>query len=83
MTRFSILFSAALIAVVSATACRDSLAQDKPTWNIEQPPGPRSQQAIDTTEGTWMNLDVSPDGKRIVFDMLGDLYLMPIDGADG
>ena len=28
-----------------------------------------------------MNVDVSPDGKRIVFDLLGDIYIMPIDGA--
>jgi len=34
-----------------------------------------------TTEGTWMNLDVSPDGKTIVFDMLGDIYSMPISGG--
>jgi len=26
---------------------------------------------------------VSPDGTQIVFDLLGDLYLMPIEGADG
>ena len=36
---------------------------------------------FETSEGTWMNLDVSPDGKRIVFDLLGDIYTMPIDGG--
>ncbi|WP_439132081.1 amidohydrolase family protein [Polaribacter sp.] len=36
---------------------------------------------LDTDEGTWMNLDVSPDGKTIVFDLLGDIYKMPISGG--
>ena len=34
------------------------------------------------TEGTWMSLDVSPDGQTIVFDLLGDIYTMPIDGGN-
>jgi Tol biopolymer transport system component len=34
-----------------------------------------------TDEGTWMSLDVSPDGQRIVFDLLGDLYTIPIAGG--
>ena len=35
-----------------------------------------------TDEGTWISLDVSPDGKQIVFDLLGHIYLMPISGGD-
>jgi Tol biopolymer transport system component len=36
---------------------------------------------FETREGTWLSLDVSPDGRQIVFELLGDLYLMSIDGG--
>lgn len=36
---------------------------------------------LQTDEGTWMSLDVSPDGKKIAFDLLGDIYWMPIEGG--
>lgn len=32
-------------------------------------------------EGTWISLDVSPDGKTIAFDLMGDIYTMPIAGG--
>jgi dipeptidyl aminopeptidase/acylaminoacyl peptidase len=35
-----------------------------------------------TDEGTWLSLDVSPDGKLIVFELLGDIYTLPIEGGD-
>ena len=34
-----------------------------------------------TSKVTWMSLDVSPDGLTVVFDMLGDLYSIPITGG--
>ncbi len=51
-------------------------------WDVNDPPGPRSELEIDVDEGTWISLDVSPDGQEIVFDLLGDLYRMPISGGD-
>src|SRR5687767_5903184 len=35
-----------------------------------------------TDEGTWMSLDVTRDGKTLVFDLLGDIYTMPVSGGE-
>ncbi|HEX3383813.1 MAG TPA: amidohydrolase family protein, partial [Mucilaginibacter sp.] len=50
-------------------------------WNVDNPPGPQKKVTITTNEGTWMDLDVSPDGQNIVFDLLGDIYTIPIKGG--
>jgi imidazolonepropionase-like amidohydrolase/Tol biopolymer transport system component len=34
-----------------------------------------------TSSGNWMSSDVSPDGKTLVFDLLGDIYTMPVAGG--
>jgi imidazolonepropionase-like amidohydrolase/Tol biopolymer transport system component len=57
-------------------------AAEAAKWNVEAPRGLRLRKVkIDTNEGTWLNVDVSPDGSRIAFDMLGDIYVMPITGG--
>lgn len=57
-------------------------AAPQSTWNVADPPGARTQVSIDTDEGTWMDLDVSPDGSHLVFDLLGDLFVVDIAGGE-
>jgi Tol biopolymer transport system component/imidazolonepropionase-like amidohydrolase len=57
--------------------------KDSKKWDVNNPHKDWKYNTFNlkTTEGTWMNLDVSPDGKTIVFDLLGDIYTMPISGG--
>ena len=50
-------------------------------WDVMNPPGDRREIDINVDQGTWMSLDVSPDGKTLAFDLLGDIYTMPITGG--
>ncbi len=77
----AIAFGFGLFCLISGANAADS--KDKAAWDIESPPGDAFQQSIDVDEGTWLSLDVSPDGTEIIFDLLGDIYSMPITGADG
>jgi len=76
--RFLLLFLIALPSAVPATASEDDNAAD---WQVSEPPGPWRTINIDTETSTWSFVDVSPDGKTVVFDMLGDIYAMPITGG--
>ncbi|WP_246722776.1 amidohydrolase family protein [Aliikangiella sp. G2MR2-5] len=51
-------------------------------WQVEQKYDDSYQIDINVTEGTWMNLTISPDGKTLAFDLLGDIYTLPIDGGE-
>lgn len=56
--------------------------KEKEKWDVSNPPLEFEEVSIDTREGTWMSVDVSPDGKEIAFDLLGDIYLIPITGGE-
>lgn len=55
---------------------------DSESWDINQHRADYTDVRFETSEGTWMNLDVSPDGSEIVFDLFGDIYIMPISGGE-
>lgn len=50
-------------------------------WDVNDIPGDSREIDIETRTGTWMSLDVSPDGETIAFDLLGDIYTLPIGGG--
>lgn len=84
----ALLFTLILAAAITSTAAdskkakkKEAKAAEAKKWDVDKPSPHTAEQPIDTTEGTWVNLDVSPSGKEIVFDLLGDLYAMPIGGS--
>ena len=54
---------------------------EKKEWDVLNPPMALNSVNIKTNETTWSSLDVTPDGKHIVFDMLGDIYIVDIEGG--
>lgn len=68
----------------AAVAAKDDKADkaEPAKWDVNNPTGATLKQvAIDTDEGSWMDVDVSPDGRTIAFTLLGDIYTMPISGG--
>ncbi|MBM3929404.1 MAG: amidohydrolase, partial [Sphingomonadales bacterium] len=69
--------------VVAQTQPAQPAAPAKPAkWDVNNPPGATIRQVpIAVDEGSWMDIDVSPDGRTIAFTLLGDIYTMPIAGG--
>jgi len=84
MRRFTAQLTATLLAGSMLAMPSLALAQDDEDegWDVEAPRGATIEQVpIQTDEGTWMDVDVSPDGSTLAFTMLGDIYTMPITGG--
>ncbi|MFN7928578.1 MAG: amidohydrolase family protein [Blastocatellia bacterium] len=60
----------------------DKKDEKKDEKKEELPLKPEGKVSFTTDEGTWMSLDLSPDGQTIVFDLVGDLYTLPITGGE-
>jgi Tol biopolymer transport system component len=89
MPRTALPACAALAAVIlfAPTAARaqdeapDTTAARQKQEKVSLPLAAERTVRVTTDEGTWLSLDVSPDGRTLVFELLGDLYTLPLSGG--
>ena len=70
------------LSLSGGTSAQETTEPKKTEWNVLNPPFPLSTVSIETEETTWSSLDITPDGKKFVFDMLGDIYVVDIEGGE-
>ncbi len=85
MRRLAISFVPFSYLVVSAlspiTAAAQSSAPPDTSWDVTKPRGKTRDIDFTVSEGTWTSVDISSDGKWIVFDLLSQIYRMPASGG--
>jgi Tol biopolymer transport system component len=68
----------AAIARVTSEADKSDKGEKEPLLPLV----PTRKLEYTATEGTWVSLDISPDGTTLIFDLVGHLYEMPIEGGE-
>lgn len=82
---FSLVYGMNATSVVADEATTDTASIDtakSEEWDVATPAVPADTLRFTFNEGTWISVDVHPDGSRMVFDLLGDIFTMPIGGGE-
>jgi imidazolonepropionase-like amidohydrolase len=68
-----------ILAILHPVFAEDIASGSEKTWDVDSAWGPTHAVRIDTDEGSWMS--VSVHGDTIIFDLLGDLWSLPLSGG--
>ncbi|HEU4747653.1 MAG TPA: amidohydrolase family protein [Gemmatimonadaceae bacterium] len=76
-----------ILAALSLTMPGAALSGQQPAasadkWDVNKSLGFDRTLDLEASDGTWMSVDVSPDGRWVAFDLLGDIYRVPIQGGN-
>src|SRR5262245_35221698 len=69
-----------LMAPIAAIAAQASPPPET-SWDVTKPRGHTREIDFTVSEGTWASVDVSSDGKWVVFDLLSHIYRVPATGG--
>src|SRR5690606_27654924 len=72
-----LLFAPAAVPAAAQQPAADTAKKKEAALPLE----PDRRLRYTAREGTWMSVSVSPDGQTLAFDLLGDLYTLPITGG--
>ncbi len=84
-TLFLLLIASLALPLLPGPAGSAATAQEEPDtgeWDVTLARGETREIDFTTSTGTWMSVDVSPDGEWIVFDLLGHVYRVPAEGGE-
>lgn len=73
---------ALLAAFAEGGASRAQSSQPTPEWDVTAARGTPREIDFVTREGTWMTVDISADGRTLVFDLLGHVYTLSVAGGE-
>jgi len=81
MLKSKLAFALLLLVGVSGLE-QASQAAEADSWDVTKARGRTRKIDFTTDEGTRMSVDVSPDGRWLVFDLLAHVYRVPVEGGD-
>ncbi len=78
----SILAGPAFLVAFLCAVVPSRLHAQSSAWNVDSARAPEKLLEFTATEGSWISVDISPDGRSIAFDLLGHVYEMPWAGGE-
>ncbi|HEY9043167.1 MAG TPA: amidohydrolase, partial [Rheinheimera sp.] len=75
------LFTPSILALALGSSLLHAETDKAQVWDVNAPQGQFETVDIKVSKGSWMNIALSPDGKTLAFDLLGDIYTMPVTGG--